>query len=813
MTMYRQITKRRGQAMVLYALLIPMLFLFVGAGIDLGWYFINVSRLQNAADAAVIAGAQALADDLNANASSTTSTSTSTSTSGNTTTTTNTTTTITETYSYNSLVDKYPDNLSDKSTEPGDTVAREYIIKNLGVETGTDTKIIVDNWSKGGNPEVTPTYSLYESDDKFYYVVRLTESIEHLFMPGWFPNMEAPVVAVALISKGSSSKTFIEELKELLEQFKNKNVIVGNWEVQKYYIDHQNTLSTSNENGTSINNEWISKDGKYKYSNKTKQWFIKDSNGDWIESKAITEYYARFNYDLYTGAWNHFQDFYSHYTLGDLYRKQTVTVLDDVVSNKSNTADMAENNKENVLLSEYGKTSSVAATSASVNNDPTSLAYNTVSSSTRKTNKDGITESDNVGLPYTADRLDSINIDFRTEVNLKNSPGETWYLQDWDLTLNNYKNYNDVYKDVSFNSNKRWETSGSDANKIGNSYIQRLRIHMSINFDKPYPARDDSYCDKDAQGNPLPDVLWARIESEPILKYPDQFNGYAGKVNGGELNTVSQIIINANSSNYDTTKRPVIVFYDGPETYDSIDASYKAKPDIEKEPDNLNAVLHRKSKPVILNFKEAFRGIFYLPNSPVVVIGDKKDKFKGFVVAKKYMRLKDDSDFEDSGKVRYFNKPSRQYEYDRKIDSDGNVYFQDVGGTNVSSQVKKDTDAYCLKIYYAKDDPETDPAKKKRYYKVYSKDSTPPEFTEFEVTVDSKKYTYFKDSNGMKYIKPIEENGIDIYVDDYGEIQFKDLSAPPTNCGTYDTFGRTDFTTHDYQVAENSEENMLLSGN
>ena len=51
---------RRGQALVLYALLIPVLILFVGVGIDLGWYFLNVSRLQNAADAAALAGAQAL---------------------------------------------------------------------------------------------------------------------------------------------------------------------------------------------------------------------------------------------------------------------------------------------------------------------------------------------------------------------------------------------------------------------------------------------------------------------------------------------------------------------------------------------------------------------------------------------------------------------------------------------------------------------------------------------------------------------------------------------------------------------------------
>ena len=46
--------------MVLYAILIPFLLMGVGAAIDLGWYYLNVSRLQNAADAAVVAGAQKL---------------------------------------------------------------------------------------------------------------------------------------------------------------------------------------------------------------------------------------------------------------------------------------------------------------------------------------------------------------------------------------------------------------------------------------------------------------------------------------------------------------------------------------------------------------------------------------------------------------------------------------------------------------------------------------------------------------------------------------------------------------------------------
>ena len=50
----------RGQVAILYALLVPILLFMGGVGLDLGWYYFNVSRLQNAADAAVLVGANKL---------------------------------------------------------------------------------------------------------------------------------------------------------------------------------------------------------------------------------------------------------------------------------------------------------------------------------------------------------------------------------------------------------------------------------------------------------------------------------------------------------------------------------------------------------------------------------------------------------------------------------------------------------------------------------------------------------------------------------------------------------------------------------
>ena len=60
-------SRQFGQTLVFFALLVPILFLFAGVTIDLGWYYLNVSRLQNAADAAVLAGAKELFEKLKDN--------------------------------------------------------------------------------------------------------------------------------------------------------------------------------------------------------------------------------------------------------------------------------------------------------------------------------------------------------------------------------------------------------------------------------------------------------------------------------------------------------------------------------------------------------------------------------------------------------------------------------------------------------------------------------------------------------------------------------------------------------------------------
>ncbi len=820
---------RRGQVLVLFAVLIPIILLFVGLALDLGWYYLNVSRLQNSADAAALAGARKIIDTnstklkdlvpvlvpnlpedngLTDDGEPRVETSTSTETTSNTTetdegttiTTTETTTTTTTTTSKTQL--------SDLDWTAGDTTARNYTVKNIGntqnIQADADetASLIIDSWSlfnSTSDRQVVPDLNLVKVNGDFYYVVKLDENIRHFFLSGWFNSMDATVIAYAklvpkdqvIVETNTEVKTW-EEFITTVRNIINRNVIVGNWEVQNAY---------KNTGGGLVNVADVNITDPI--TGETVKFY--DSKGN--ELTKVTAYEASFGTTVYSDAWNHFQDFYNHYYLGDLYRKENVVVKDDVIFTETTggediidvnrtTSEFIRGTITSYGKGKYGESSSVSATSAAINTDPSNLAYNPAKSNTLKTHQTGITETGTVALPYTWKRLDSINIDFRVEYTLSGK----WLSEDWDLELG--------FDGVTNNQNTKWENSGSSGtNKIDGSKIRRLRIHTSVDFEDPYKVRPD--VDKDDE----PDILWGRIESEPILYHPDIMDRASGKLNSKinqtGLNSVNQIILNFNQSNYNTSSqryRPVIIFYDGPET-NSIYSGY----------DTVNKFV-RKSKPVIVNLNAPYRAILYMPNSPVVVIGDKKDDFKGFIVAKNYMRLKNDNDFIDSGEVRYFNKPSRQYEYDRKVKDDGTIYFQDLGGTNISKSITKDEQAYRLKIYYAADDTETDPAKKKRYYKIYGTNSTrPADLTgEVTVTVDGKQYTCFTktDENGkvLKYIKPVEENGIEMFADDYGEVQFAELTNYDTKIGEYDAFGRTDFTTHDYKVLKESAHNMLLSG-
>ena len=214
--------KRRGQVLVFYALLIPLLFLFAGVGMDLGWYYLNVSRLQNAADAAVLAGAYKLVEQ-------------------------------DEFSNYFVKVLRNPPGdimeyekvrfntfVEDLNMADGEEEAKRYSGKNLGHIVAGDTIKVFDDWNTSANTdrhEVTLSAALYAkiADAQWnengirYYGVTLKEKVTHLFLRNFEP-MDATVTAYVMLQPHDVDLiTVIKELED--------NNVIANWEYQNKYHD------------------------------------------------------------------------------------------------------------------------------------------------------------------------------------------------------------------------------------------------------------------------------------------------------------------------------------------------------------------------------------------------------------------------------------------------------------------------------------------------------------------------------------------------------------------------------------------------
>jgi len=250
--------KRRGQTMLLYALLMPLLFLAVGVSMDLGWYYLNVSRLQNAADAAALAGANALVNVEDGAFDNY----------------------YVVSLTNNNLPKDFEDyeNIFDNKTnsiytlgtlknyktkeEIHDTMmhgrnnVEKYTKKNLAdayseedIPSVEEWKVVsaTDGWSiskEDADKKVTGNirlmYKIIDAkNDNFgplYYVVSLKEQIRHFFLPGWFDDMNAPVTAVALLYPRN---------KDLLAEMQNleREKVIDNWEYQNRYKGTQGAYS------------------------------------------------------------------------------------------------------------------------------------------------------------------------------------------------------------------------------------------------------------------------------------------------------------------------------------------------------------------------------------------------------------------------------------------------------------------------------------------------------------------------------------------------------------------------------------------
>ncbi len=548
---------QRGQVLALYGVLIPLLFLFVGVGLDLGWYYLNVSRLQNAADAAALAGAFELTeedktmrdyfvDGLTTEPGG-----------------------IQDDSQYSSFnvgiideetgevisVDKV--NLKNNGLKVNElkmskVEARKYAGKNLydiaqeNHNAPANENKIANEWTKNNDLGFKATLYTRTIDAKRetqtevassgyrYYKVTLSEKIQHLFMPGWFDPMDATVVAWALIKPRDN------DLDSALHNASDEETI------QNVQAQSKNTEES------------------------------------------------------YKGKWAHFQDEGVYYTQGDVNRTEIVNVHNDMRSQNRAMSDRTQNN--------YTK----------------------------------------VGGDNNGEDIDSINLDFRVEYTIANTDHI-----DWDLR--------------SSSSDPRTNKSSEAKNWTLSDRAANMRVLTSFNLNYAWTDRN--------LNDLVPDILWTHIEQDTWWIQYDT-----------NLNSVHQIILNAKADNTETTtingkkvytKRPFVIFYMGPETYE-VDST------------------KRQSQPVVLNLYNDWNGILYMPNSPVIINGN-GHKLTGFVVAKEFRRLKTAKDMEDEGYIKVtdgygktiFIKPdadhifteeklsqlAKEKGYTKTTDTEGNISF------------------------------------------------------------------------------------------------------------------------------------------
>ena len=234
---------QKGSALVFFALMLPVLFLFIGAAADFGWLYLNQSRLQNAADSAVTAAARAL-----------------TSRDGG-----------ERTYSFfvsnfNERLDWLVSNgkivsASDLNTNIGDVAAIKYAKINLKGFLGNDDLKIVDvnNPENASVPDAFNTIKFKrvvygpdpEDNDAIYYVVVLSERLQHLFdVIDKFDiqNLNSRAMAVVKIAHTPVKKpphdiSLYQQMKALIPQKTYSHW----WDIQKEFTNLINKKNKQDE--------------------------------------------------------------------------------------------------------------------------------------------------------------------------------------------------------------------------------------------------------------------------------------------------------------------------------------------------------------------------------------------------------------------------------------------------------------------------------------------------------------------------------------------------------------------------------------
>lgn len=543
-----RIAKCRGQVTVLFALVVPLLFLILGLVLDLGWYYLNVSRMQNAADAAAVAGAQTIMDSEYFSG-----------------------------YKSVTLVGKYPgkgnneykvDNIDEfNAIEEGNNVAEEYITKNLSSKSHSS---LTDSWTKA---EIQiENLKLYEKNDNLYYVVRLKEGIRHFLLPGWFDDMAAPVTAVALLSK--------------------RAVIVDDVTIPDDTDTNDDTPDTTDTNGDTPDTPPVVE------SNPT---LIFDTNGGYFSDHETRD----------SKTLKALEDIEDGEVLAIRSEKGTPTYSNNTKEFKGWSTEKNPSADSPIVYYYDGKQLVKSEIEALFGSNTTVTLYavwvdkTTPTTPTTPTNPETPAITEETIKPHNNRTL----WEQMQYLIAKNVYNDYWYAATNKYGKNpNYSQFQ--YSGTYTNSTAYYAETATPTNKgikfndtercyidfqqtsifygFPTNYGKNRRAHALFNVDAAYEVRS-SHKNKDD------DPIYFRIEAEP----------YAS-----ETSPIRQIVININESNLDNKYRPLFFYYDGPDARKTQSTNGSGNPDLKPENAqpvilNLNAdfkgVLWMPDIPVVIN--------------------------------------------------------------------------------------------------------------------------------------------------------------------------------------------------------------------
>ena len=564
-------------------------------------------------------------------------------------------------------------------TAVGDAAAQTYANKNLSGNSAVAP--ITDELT---NTAVADTETLYQDEESesepFYYVVRLEENVEHFFLPGLFDEMNAPVVAVATISKVSPDNSDNPSDPDNPDNPDDPDNpidpdnppepppiedITGDEDPDP---DPQNPTDPSNptdppteeqqeiqkqEEGFSI---YGALKGNPKYDRKSLE-----------EMMTFNTWWSIYSPKDYSNVYGVYPDEGgSIYFTDKNYRTETTNINSSEVSSKKNNFS---------LFLDLGSDLMYVDHHSGRNGQGGLFEYSWDVSDIPTDGGDTLTSIENHAY---ANRLRGTN----------SSKGN------YELTFN--------FKIAKTTTTTDWwgrTTTTTSYNKVSYSEGQagiKNRVYTSFNFDATWPVRSNKttspkYVNQTGKAYPETDPLYIRIESEELNEADyDRQN-----------TTVRQIFININANNMASNTRPLVIFYEGPdraltEGYDDADVTGDQTQDPKLAYPNLT---RRPSQPVILNLQADCRVILFAPSSPVIIKGN-GHKLQGFVIGKNFV------DFADSGTKKVTENGLTFY-----TDAYGNIQTKNLPQTAIRKLTTDEKPLY--------NDDSEDSEFKKKYYPTY----------------------------------------------------------------------------------------------